>query len=297
MSFSVAVAGASGYAGGELLRLLAAIPTSRSRTVTAHRTRASRCRASAAPALARAPHARATRRREPRGARRRLPRAAARQSGELTAQLADDTARHRLRRRPPAHRARPTGPRSTAASTTAPGPTACPSCCSPTAARSASNLVGATRIAAPGCNVTADHPGPRPGHRAGVIEPDDLVAVLAVGPSGAGKSLEDRPARQRDPRLGHPRMPVGGTHRHTPEIQQNLRPRAARASTISFTPVLVPMSRGILATSTAQLVPGVDRGRGPRGLGGGLRRRAVRAPAARRAVPAHGRRARAPTPR
>lgn len=50
---------------------------------------------------------------------------------------------------------------------------------------------------------------------------------------------------------------VGGTHRHIPEIQQNLRKAGATAPTLSFTPVLVPMSRGILATSTARVKPGV----------------------------------------
>ena len=51
---------------------------------------------------------------------------------------------------------------------------------------------------------------------------------------------------------------VGGTHRHIPEIAQALRDAgAAQQPTISFTPVLVPMSRGILATTTARLAPGV----------------------------------------
>ncbi|MDZ4046140.1 MAG: Asd/ArgC dimerization domain-containing protein, partial [Rhodoglobus sp.] len=49
---------------------------------------------------------------------------------------------------------------------------------------------------------------------------------------------------------------VGGVHRHTPEIIQNLEVAGASGASISFTPVLVPMSRGILATSTARLAPG-----------------------------------------
>jgi N-acetyl-gamma-glutamyl-phosphate reductase len=47
---------------------------------------------------------------------------------------------------------------------------------------------------------------------------------------------------------------VGGIHRHTPEILQNLTAAGGANPTISFTPVLVPMARGILATSTAKLV-------------------------------------------
>jgi len=59
---------------------------------------------------------------------------------------------------------------------------------------------------------------------------------------------------------------VGGVHRHTPEIVQNLRKAGGLGAgagagsadvTISMTPVLVPMARGILATSTARLKPGV----------------------------------------
>jgi len=45
---------------------------------------------------------------------------------------------------------------------------------------------------------------------------------------------------------------VGGTHRHTPEIEQNLSLAAGKAVTVSMTPVLVPMSRGILAVNTAK---------------------------------------------
>src|SRR5690606_29099542 len=51
---------------------------------------------------------------------------------------------------------------------------------------------------------------------------------------------------------------VGGIHRHTPEIVQNLAVAGGEDITVSFTPVLVPMSRGILATSTAKLAPGAD---------------------------------------
>ena len=89
------------------------------------------------------------------------------------------------------------------------------------------------------------------------------MIVAASGTSGAGRS----------PRLGllasevmgsMSAYKVGGTHRHTPEIEQALtsvirgvEPRSARAATISFTPTLAPMPRGILATCTAKLAPGV----------------------------------------
>ena len=51
---------------------------------------------------------------------------------------------------------------------------------------------------------------------------------------------------------------MGGTHRHIPEIEQNLRAAGAAQVRVSFTPVLVPMSRGILATTTAPLSQGVS---------------------------------------
>jgi N-acetyl-gamma-glutamyl-phosphate reductase len=118
-------------------------------------------------------------------------------------------------------------------------------------------LAGATRIAVPGCNVTAITLGLAPGVAAGVIDPQDLVAVLAVGTSGAGRSL--RPDLLASEIAGSASAyQVGGVHRHTPEILQNLRVAGATEPTISFTPVLVPMARGILATSTARLAPGVS---------------------------------------
>jgi len=117
-------------------------------------------------------------------------------------------------------------------------------------------LAGAKRIAVPGCNVTAITLALAPGIAAGLIEPSDLVAVLAVGPSGAGKSLKTELLASE--LLGSANAyQVGGIHRHNPEIRQNLELAGGAGVSISFTPVLVPMSRGILATSTARLKPGV----------------------------------------
>ena len=134
-------------------------------------------------------------------------------------------------------------------------------------------LIGATRIAAPGCNASTVSLSLAPGVAAGVIDPSDIVTVLAVGPSGAGKSLKTNLLASEILGSANP-YAVGGTHRHIPEIRQALAAargvssRFARSTTvasdgatgdirISFTPVLVPMSRGILATSTAPIVGGV----------------------------------------
>jgi N-acetyl-gamma-glutamyl-phosphate reductase len=116
-------------------------------------------------------------------------------------------------------------------------------------------LVGAKRIAAPGCNASTVALSLAPGIAAGVIEPLDLVSVLAVGPSGAGKSLKVNLLASEVLGTANP-YAVGGTHRHIPEITQSLRAAGAERASISFTPVIVPMSRGILATSTARIVPG-----------------------------------------
>jgi len=120
------------------------------------------------------------------------------------------------------------------------------------------DLQGVKRIAVPGCNVTAVTLGIAPGLRAGVVQPDDLVAVLVVGTSGAGKN----PASElfASEVLGSASAyAVGGIHRHIPEIHQNLTCAGGVRPTISFTPVIAPLSRGILATSTARLEPGVSK--------------------------------------
>ena len=117
-------------------------------------------------------------------------------------------------------------------------------------------LAVARRIAVPGCNVTAVTLALQPGVTAGIIDPSRLTAVLAVGYSGAGKAL--KPHLTAAEALGSAQpYAVGGTHRHIPEIIQNLEVAgaAAGATHLSFTPVLVPMSRGILATVTAPLCP------------------------------------------
>lgn len=119
------------------------------------------------------------------------------------------------------------------------------------------NLVGSKRIAAPGCNASTVALALAPGVAAGVIDASDIVAVLAVGPSGAGKALKTNLLAAEILGAASP-YAVGGTHRHIPEIQQALRETNGTAGVkVSMTPVLVPMARGILATCTAPIKPGV----------------------------------------
>jgi N-acetyl-gamma-glutamyl-phosphate reductase len=116
-------------------------------------------------------------------------------------------------------------------------------------------LRGVKRIAVPGCNVTAISLALAPGFTAGLFEPADVVSVLSVGTSGAGRSAKTELSHAET--HGSARAyGVGGIHRHTPEIEQNLSKAAGVPVSVSFTPVLVPMSRGILAVNTVRPASG-----------------------------------------
>jgi N-acetyl-gamma-glutamyl-phosphate reductase len=255
MTYSVAIAGASGYAGGEVLRLLADHPEFEVRTVTAHSNAGQKL-------VDVQPHLRSygdltlqdTTAETLAGhdvVFLALPHGA---SGEIAAQLSAETlvidcgADHRLENEEdwaafyggefshawtygipelPLH----TGTQREL-------------------------LVGAKRIAAPGCNASAITLAIAPAVKAGLVEAVDIVSVLSVGTSGAGKSLKVN-LLASEVMGSASAYAVGGTHRHTPEIAQNLRKAGAAEVSISFTPHLVPMSRGILATTTARIKPGV----------------------------------------
>ena len=271
MPYQVAVSGASGYAGGELLRLLAAHPDVEIRTVTAHSN-------AGQPLALHQPHLRSLAHLTLQDTTPEtlaghdivflaLPHG---QSGQYTEALAeaplviDCGADHRLE------------------SVSAwdhfyggefhePWAYGVPELLVGGGAKQRSRLAGASRIAAPGCNASTVSLSLVPGVAAGVIDTRDIVSVLAVGPSGAGKSLKTNLLASEILGSANP-YAVGGTHRHIPEIRQALAaalPVADSASEpedrvwtsladairISFTPVIVPMARGILATSSAPIAP------------------------------------------
>jgi N-acetyl-gamma-glutamyl-phosphate reductase len=117
-------------------------------------------------------------------------------------------------------------------------------------------LVKARRIAVPGCYPTSVTLAMAPALAAGLVAPD-VVVVAASGTSGAGKS--PKPHLLGSEVMGSASTyGVGGVHRHTPEMVQNLSQAAGAPVGVSFTPMLVPMSRGILATCSAPLADGVD---------------------------------------
>ncbi len=117
-------------------------------------------------------------------------------------------------------------------------------------------LAQSRRVANPGCYATAVALGLAPLLAAEVVEPDDVVVVAASGTSGAGRKATDA-LLSSTVAGGVSAYKVGGVHQHTPEMEQALTAAAGgRPVTLSFTPLLAPMPRGILATCTARLAPG-----------------------------------------
>ncbi|MDQ1687606.1 MAG: N-acetyl-gamma-glutamyl-phosphate reductase [Frankiaceae bacterium] len=107
------------------------------------------------------------------------------------------------------------------------------------------------RVANPGCYATAVPLALVPLLRAGLAEPSDLVVVAASGTSGAGRAAKS--ALLGSEVMGDLSAYRVAGHQHTPEVLQTLQAHAGDTTSLSFTTVLAPMSRGILATCTARL--------------------------------------------
>ncbi|MFT4231015.1 MAG: N-acetyl-gamma-glutamyl-phosphate reductase, partial [Microbacterium sp.] len=230
MTYSVAVSGASGYAGGELLRLLAQHPDVEIRTVTAHSN-------AGQPLIQHQPHLRSlahlTLQETTPGILAghdivflALPHG---QSGQYTEALADTPlvidagADHRLT-------SGQEWARFYGGDFHEPWTYGVPEL--PVAGgKQRERLVDATRIAAPGCNASTVALSLAPGVAAGVVDPSDIVTVLAVGPSGAGKSLKPHLLGSELLGTANP-YAVGGTHRHIPEIRQALVGAASSPSVV-----------------------------------------------------------------
>ncbi|MEU5130776.1 N-acetyl-gamma-glutamyl-phosphate reductase, partial [Streptomyces mobaraensis] len=119
-------------------------------------------------------------------------------------------------------------------------------------------LRGVRRVAVPGCYPTAVSLALWPVFGAGLVEAEAVV-VAASGTSGAGKAVKPHLLGSEVMGSMSP-YGVGGGHRHTPEIAQNLAAVAGGPVSVSFTPTLAPMPRGILATCSARALPGVTAG-------------------------------------
>ncbi|MFT3887166.1 MAG: N-acetyl-gamma-glutamyl-phosphate reductase [Arachnia sp.] len=117
-------------------------------------------------------------------------------------------------------------------------------------------LAGTRRIAVPGCYPTASTLALMPAVAAALVDATQIAIVAASGTSGAGKSL--KPHLLGAETMGNMSpYGVGGVHRHTPEIEQNLSLVTPDEVRVSFTPLLAPMSRGILATCSAPALAGL----------------------------------------
>ncbi|WNO76606.1 N-acetyl-gamma-glutamyl-phosphate reductase [Streptomyces sp. AM8-1-1] len=118
-------------------------------------------------------------------------------------------------------------------------------------------LAGTRRVAAPGCYPTAVSLALFPAY-VGRLAEADAVVVAASGTSGAGKAAK---AHLLGSEVMGSMSPygVGGGHRHTPEMSQNLSAAAGEKVTVSFTPTLAPMPRGILATCSVRAKAGVTQ--------------------------------------
>jgi N-acetyl-gamma-glutamyl-phosphate reductase len=125
-------------------------------------------------------------------------------------------------------------------------------------------IAAASRVAAPGCHATAAILALAPLLATGVAEPGDIVIVSASGTSGAGRA-PTQSLLASEVMGAVSAYQVGGVHRHTPEMEQALGEAAGIRPVISFTPMLAPMPRGILATCTARLAaPAGDPAGSPR---------------------------------
>ena len=261
MTYTAAVSGATGYAGGEVLRLLCGHPEIEITTVTAHSS-AGRRLGELQPHL----HELADREVLETTAENlaghdvvflALPHG---QSAAVAAQLPPETvvvdagADHRLA----SAEAWQTFYGTDHAGT---WPYGLPELIvDPSGRTQRDRLRGAARIAVPGCYPTGSLLALAPALAVGVVEPADLVVVAASGTSGAGKSVKPHLLGAETMGSMSP-YGVGGGHRHTPEIEQGLGWAGGTEVSLSFTPTLAPMPRGILTTATAVLRPGVDETR------------------------------------
>ncbi len=118
------------------------------------------------------------------------------------------------------------------------------------------DLRGAELVAVPGCYPTASILGLAPLLAEGLVEREHLIIDAKSGASGAGRKAS---LGFHLPEVGEGirAYKVGGRHRHTPEIEMVLSRVAGEKIRVSFTPHLVPMTRGILATAYADAKTGV----------------------------------------
>lgn len=109
------------------------------------------------------------------------------------------------------------------------------------------NIRGARFVAGTGCNAATGQYALVPLIKAGVIDLDDIVIDLKAAVSGAGRSLKEN-LLHAELSEGYHAYSAGGTHRHLGEFDQEFSRIAGRPVKVQFTPHLIPANRGILAT-------------------------------------------------
>ena len=107
-------------------------------------------------------------------------------------------------------------------------------------------IKNSTRVANPGCYATAINLGAAPLFDSGLLHSSEFQVVAMSGTSGAGRRANENLLTAENMNSLAP-YKVGGTHQHTPEIEQFLTSISGRSIKVSFTPILAPMPRGILA--------------------------------------------------
>jgi N-acetyl-gamma-glutamyl-phosphate reductase len=116
-------------------------------------------------------------------------------------------------------------------------------------------IAKSNKLANPGCYATAIALGIAPA--ANIADIDDVVVVAASGTTGAGRSAKINLIASEV--MGNlTSYKFGGVHQHTPEIEETINRATGKSSKISFTPILAPMPRGILATITMKMKTGVS---------------------------------------
>jgi N-acetyl-gamma-glutamyl-phosphate reductase len=113
---------------------------------------------------------------------------------------------------------------------------------------------GKKLVANPGCYTTAVPLALAPALKAGLVCPEGIIADCASGVTGSGRKATQN---THFPELNEGMTPYKvACHRHTPEMEQTFRAIHGREMTVTFVPHLLPVSRGILATCYAKLLPG-----------------------------------------
>jgi N-acetyl-gamma-glutamyl-phosphate reductase len=121
-------------------------------------------------------------------------------------------------------------------------------------------ISSSNRVANPGCYATAIALAAAPAVQSGAVIAEDIVVVAASGTTGAGRSAKINLSAS-EIMNSMSSYKFGGVHQHTPEIEESLQDLSSNKVKLSFNPMLAPMPRGILATVTMKSNLGENQAR------------------------------------